>query len=114
MTVLGSGDKHYLPKVIEDNDKYYDVLDKLVDDLLTKKIHNLSIGFDYQYIVFKGNIKVKKQKIHDRDYLSISNDGVNFDMNYNQFTEIIIRRTGIVEIETHGGGIVFDFGKVKK
>lgn len=114
MTVLGSGDKSYRREIVKDNREYYDILDKLVDDILTKKMHSLTAGFDYHYISFNGDIKVKKHKLHGMDYLCVSNEGVTFDMNYQQWGEIIIRRNGAVEIETQGGGIFIDFGKVKK
>lgn len=114
MTVLGSGDKCYRPKTEEVNDEYYDILDKLVNDILTKKIYSLSVGFDYQYITFKGNVKVERKTIHGMKYLQISNEGVSFSMGYQQFTEIVTRRDGTVEMDTQGGGIVIDFGKVKR
>lgn len=108
MVVLSEGDKYYSPIITEDNEEYYKIKDKVCDDLLSKKVKTLTAGFDYQYLTFKDNIKVKKHELHGQVYLLVSNGNVEFDMNPNQWGDIIIRKDGTIEIDTQGGGIYIE------
>ena len=116
MPVLCGNDKWYPRTTTIDNEKFYKVLDKTINLLTTKKIKSIDIGFDYQYITLKKDIKVKKTKIYKNttEVLVISNNTTSIELNPLNWEDIIIREDGIYEIETQGGGIYIEFEKVKK
>ena len=112
MPVLSEGDTCYSPEICEDNPEYYKIHDEICDNLLKKKIKSFTVGFDYHYITFKGDIKVKvnEHKLHGQTYLRVFDDvGTKIDMNPMQWNDIIIRKKGTIEIETQSGGIYIEF-----
>lgn len=105
MPVLGEQDKYYSSTLIKDNPEYYKIQDKIIDDLLKKKIKKFTVGFDYNYLKIK-EPKAKQVEYNKQKYIKIYNNLTDFDMLLPlHWTDIIIRRDGTIEIVTQGGGI---------
>jgi len=114
MVVLCEGDKHYPIVKKTDNDQYYLIREKILRNILIKKIKSFDVGFDYHYFTFRGNVHVRKKKKYEEQCYIVFNEGIELEMHPEHWEDIIIRKDGQIEIDTQSGTIYIKFDKKVK